>query len=78
MMREREKLIQCIELLTDKINNELDNQPDITDENLFTDDDLREIIVHNSTLYAVVVERNFALRKLLAKRKGCEDVERES
>ena len=77
-MQNREKLIQRIEFLTDKINNELDNQPDINDENLFSDDDLNEIIVHNSTLFAAIAARNFALRRLVERRKGCEDVERES
>lgn len=78
MILERENLIRRIEYLTDKINEELDNQPDITDENMFSDDDLAEIVVHDSALFAAVAARNFAMRKLLAKRKGCEDVERES
>lgn len=77
-MQIREKLIQRIEYLTEKCNEELDNQPDITDKTLFTDDDLIEIVVHNSALYAAIAARNFAMRKLIAKRKGSEDVERES
>ena len=72
MIIERENLIRRIEYLTEKINEELDNQPDITDEDMFSDDDLAEVVVHNSALFAAVAARNYALKKLISSHKDCE------